>query len=225
MNSSLHAHHRNIYKGHAVQHVEYVTREGRHRNRKDLVATGELNLPPGADSFRQIAVIGDRNERSGGIVLKEWEVALPRGLTDDQKAALATDMAVIVTQGRPAQWAIHNPTASDGGCNPHVHLAYLPRKPDRKRRPLDLICSRHNPQDPSSGGWKKDRASSRAAYGLKLRSDRLMFEEVINNHLARAGRLDRVSSKSFSDRGIDETAGAHLYQSGLRRMKSLQTAC
>jgi hypothetical protein len=152
--------------------------------------------------------------------MKEWEIALPRALTREQLTELAAQLATTVALGKPGKWVIHEPAASDGGTNPHVHVAYLARRPDDLPRPVEQIFGRYNSKDPKLGGWKKEReASGKGGLGMKLKGDRQMLATVINAHLQKSGHSATVDSRSFAERGIARTPGTHLYQSGLRRKK------
>lgn len=217
MDSYFHAHRRNIYKGQAASHVDYITRQGRHKGRGDLVAVFALNMPPGVDSPNELFRLADQYERSRGIAAKEWEVSQPREFNNQQGTEAALDTAQGLLGKKPGVLAIHDSPASDGGRNLHFHLVFTGRMPDQHPRAPEKIFRRYNSQDPLNGGWKKEReATSKVGMAVKLKGDRLMIERKINEHLARHGVNRTVDSRSFKEQGIDKAPGRHLYARGIR---------
>ena len=79
-------------KGTAVIHAAYIGREGKYskdEKAKDLVATGFGNLPVWAKEDPAVFwEEADQTERANGAVYREYEVALPKELSTDQKREL-----------------------------------------------------------------------------------------------------------------------------------------
>lgn len=116
--------------GKAGPHAAYIAREGQYADRLErgekLEATEAGNMPAWAQSnpqaFWQAA---DAFERKNGTTYREMEIALPRELDADQRAALVREFVRQEIGDRHAyQWAIHTPTAADGQEQPHVHLMF-----------------------------------------------------------------------------------------------------
>ena len=63
-------------------------------------------------------------KRKDGQPAFEVEVALPRELSREQCAELVREFSndMFVARGVPVDFAIHRPTASDGGEHPHAHI-------------------------------------------------------------------------------------------------------
>ncbi|HDB4676101.1 TPA: MobA/MobL family protein, partial [Staphylococcus aureus] len=104
--------------GKAGPHAAYIAREGQYADRLErgekLEATEAGNMPAWAQSnpqaFWQAA---DAFERKNGTTYREMEIALPRELDADQRAALVREFVRQEIGDRHAyQWAIHTPTAA-----------------------------------------------------------------------------------------------------------------
>ncbi|MGC9237939.1 MAG: MobA/MobL family protein, partial [Thiomonas sp.] len=122
--------------GKAAAHAAYIAREGRYTSRLErgekLEAAESGNMPAWA---RENPVLfweaADAYERKNGSTYREFEIALPRELTPDQRAALVRDWVRQELGDRHVyQWAIHVPKASDGESQPHVHLMFSERQCD-----------------------------------------------------------------------------------------------
>jgi hypothetical protein len=214
----FHCHRKNLYKGDLIGHIDYVNRNGRHKDRGDLVAAGQLNIPPGVDSFGELAAVSVPNLRKRGIAAQAWTTSLSRQLTPDQQLEATREIATKLAGGKPAEFVIHDGTSSDGGRNPHAHILIFPRVQDGIARPLENVCLRYNPKNPAAGGWKKEReATSREGVGIRLRGDRSMIAAVQNQLLAKYGHEERVDARSYWERGLAKEPGKHLYPAGMRR--------
>ena len=103
-------------KGSAVEHADYIARQGVHQKRGDLLFTGHGNMPSWAqESARAFWATADRFERSNGAVYRESIVALPRGFTVYQLRALVEDMIPGLAGDRPYQYAVHAPKLNRPG--------------------------------------------------------------------------------------------------------------
>ncbi|WP_336879769.1 MobA/MobL family protein, partial [Providencia rettgeri] len=95
-----------------------ITREGKYQHRGDLVHVEHGNMPAWAKEepqhFWQAA---DKFERKNGSAYREFEIALPRELNNEQQIGLVREFVSRELGERHAYTlAIHNPTASiDGG--------------------------------------------------------------------------------------------------------------
>lgn len=199
--------------GKAGPHAAYIAREGQYANRLErgerLEATEAGNMPAWAQSnplaFWQAA---DAYERKNGTTYREMEIALPRELDADQRAALVREFVRQEIGDRHAyQWAIHVPTAADGGEQPHVHLMFSERQRDGIERDPEQYFKRYNSKNPEKGGARKGYGPSagqtltKAERVAELKELRGRWEAMCNAHLERAGVEQRIDMRSHAERG------------------------
>jgi hypothetical protein len=194
-------------KGEAAEHGLYIGREGRFTEEKygEVVARGVGNLPEWARGDTQAFWrASDEFERSNGNTYREYELALPRELSDAQRVALVERFAEQeLGSTRVYQWAIHNGTASDGKEQPHVHLMFSDRQLDGIERGPEKFFKRYNSKNPERGGARK------ATYGADKEEAALVYEgirerwaNVQNRALEMAGVEARVDHRSLAAQGI-----------------------
>lgn len=199
--------------GKAGPHAAYIAREGQYANRLErgerLEATEAGNMPAWAQSnplaFWQAA---DAYERKNGTTYREMEIALPRELDAEQRAALVREFVRQEIGDRHAyQWAIHVPTAADGGEQPHVHLMFSERQRDGIERDPEQYFKRYNSKNPEKGGARKGYGPSagktltKAERAAELKELRGRWEAMCNAHLERAGVEQRIDMRSHAERG------------------------
>jgi hypothetical protein len=116
----------------------------------------------------------EASDRKNGRVLDKVRVAFPIELNPDQQHALITDFGQRLTGGHvPWLAAIHNgPQDAD---NPHAHVIVRDRHIETGKRALALS---------EKGSTDKIRE---------------LWETVANEHLARAGRPERIDRRSLAD--------------------------
>ncbi len=182
--------------------VDYVQREGKYApGRDDLVASGSGNLPAWAEGdARALFAAADVYERANGRLFVEVESALPNELDAKQRGALVRAWVEELTSGKlPYTYAVHagHPKVAGEAANPHVHVVLSERVNDGVARDAAGWFRRANRKDPASGGAAKDR-------GLKDRSwveaTRGRWERLVNAHLERAGRAERITAESHATR-------------------------
>ena len=199
--------------GKAGPHAAYIAREGQYANRLErgekLEATEAGNMPAWAQSnplaFWQAA---DAYERKNGTTYREMEIALPRELDAEQRAALVREFVRQEIGDRHAyQWAIHTPTAADGQEQPHVHLMFSERQRDGIERDPEQYFKRYNAKAPEKGGARKGYGPSagqtltKAERAAELKELRGRWEAMCNAHLERAGVEQRIDMRSHAERG------------------------
>ena len=199
--------------GKAGPHAAYIAREGQYANRLErgekLEATEAGNMPAWAQSnplaFWQAA---DAYERKNGTTYREMEIALPRELSAAQRIELVREFVRQEIGDRHAyQWAIHVPTAADGGEQPHVHLMFSERQRDGIERDPDQYFRRYNAKAPEKGGARKGYGPSagqtltKAERAAELKELRGRWEAMCNAHLERAGVEQRIDMRSHAERG------------------------
>ncbi|MBU2839019.1 MobA/MobL family protein [Acidithiobacillus thiooxidans] len=199
--------------GKAAAHAAYIARLGKHAGRLErgekLEACEHGNMPAWAERnpllFWQAA---DAHERKNGSTYREFEIALPRELPQEARIALVRDFVRQEIGERHAyQWAIHTPTAADGGEQPHVHLMFSERQRDGIERDPEQYFRRYNPKSPGKGGAKKGygpnagKTLSRAERAKELKALRERWGDLCNAHLERAGVEQRIDMRSHAERG------------------------
>jgi hypothetical protein len=213
--------------GKGAAHDEYLRREGRYKDGdryEDLEYAGYGNMPKWAEhNPAHFWKAADKNERKNGSVYREFEIALPRELTPDQRRDLVQDIIKHEIGDKHAYTvAIHCPKASlEGGEQPHAHIMYSERKIDRFERDPEQYFKRANKSKPEMGGCvKSDKfsggktADQRQEAIKKLRAN---IADATNKHLERHGHTSRVDHRSLKEQGIDREPERHLGGSGVRQ--------
>lgn len=201
--------------GKASAHAAYIAREGRYEARllkgEALEATESGNMPKWAEAEPgQFWRAADQHERANGTTYREFEVALPRELSPEDRRALVRDWVAQEIGDRHAyQWAIHRPRAADGQDQPHAHIMFSERQRDDIERGPAEYFKRYNAKAPERGGARKGygpqagKTLSAAERQAELRDLRDRWAGMVNAHLERAGRSERIDMRSYEDRGID----------------------
>ena len=199
--------------GKAAPHAAYIAREGKYAARLEkgerLAATDAGNMPAWAQAEPgQFWLAADANERANGTTYREMEIALPRELTTEQQTALVREWVAQEIGDRHAyQWAIHVPTAADGGEQPHVHLMFSERQVDGIERDPSQYFKRYNSKNPEKGGARKGygpnagKTLTQAERAADLKELRSRWEVMTNQHLDRAGHTARIDMRSHADAG------------------------
>ncbi len=200
--------------------VAYVLREGKYeRGRDDLVASGLGNLPAWAEGdARALFAAADVYERANGRLFVEVESALPNELDAKQRGALVRSWVEELTSGKlPYTYAVHagHPKVPGEPANPHVHVVLSERVNDGVSRDAAGWFRRANRKDPASGGAAKDRRLKDRSW---VEATRGRWERLVNTHLERAGRPERITAESHATR-IEraEAAGDRATAEHLRR--------
>lgn len=200
--------------GKAAPHAAYIVREGQYASRLErgekLEATEAGNMPAWAKAQpQQFWQAADAFERVNGTTYREMEIALPRELELEQRAELVRAFVRQEIGERHAyQWAIHSPSAADGGEQPHVHLMFSERQCDGIDRDPAQYFKRYNAKIPEKGGARKGYGPSAgktltaAERAAELKALRGRWEVLCNEHLAMAGHGQRIDMRSYAERGI-----------------------
>ncbi len=150
-------------------------------------------------SLWNAAEAGER--RLNSVVAREWEVALPAGLSPAARAELARDFAqaIVDRYGVAADVAIHAPHREGDQRNHHAHILTTTRE-----------------IGPDGLGAKTRILDAAKTGGAEIADMRGLWADMQNRALERAGREERVDHRSLADqreaaldRG-DELAAAEL---------------
>ncbi|MEA9860469.1 MobQ family relaxase [Xanthomonas campestris pv. raphani] len=128
--------------------------------------------------------------RKNSVVAREFEVALPHELSDEQRSdlAIAIGQALVARYGFAVQASIHSPGSRDG-LNHHVHLLATTRRLT------------------SDGFAEKTRELDGGASGkIEIEWVRHTFASTINEHLAAAGIDARVDHRRLEVQAEDALA-------------------
>lgn len=208
-------------------HADYIERDGKYasKSKDDLEHRETGNLPKFAETSREFWKAADKGEGEKKSPYREYEIALPRELTKEQRLELVREFVrEEIGDKYTYTFAIHNPPAMiDGGEQPHAHIMFSERIIDGIDRPAEQYFKRWNAKNPEKGGCKKGNnefktAATRAAELVQLRE---RFANLQNKHLARHGHTARVTHLSLKAQGIDREVEPHL---GPKQAKELATA-
>ena len=222
-------------QGRAAQRIQYITRTGpyspveariRHqglesgteRLREDLVQWEHANLPAwAADDPVYYFSAAERYEGANRVAYTEWRFSLPRELSRAQHVDAARDVLQAAFGARhPYVWALHDPPAADGGSQPHMHVLWSARTLDAHARTPDTYFKKYNRAHPERGGAEK--APDSYQFG-SVKAARVLYTDVMNLHLERAGHAARLHPDRLRDRGFDRTPEPRLAPSDSNAFK------
>ena len=205
----FHVHVRPGPKGAGAEHAQYIAREGRFKAEKygEIGEKASGNLPAWArGSAARFFAAADDHERANGNSYREFELALPKELSDAERGKLVRELVAEQIGDKHAYaWAIHEPR----GHNPHVHIMFSERLRDGIERGPEQYFKRANTKQPERGGqlksdWFTGRGGPQAVESLRAR-----WAEMQNQALERAGVAARVDHRSLAAQGIEREAGQH----------------
>jgi hypothetical protein len=133
-------------------------------------------------------------KRKDSELAKHWNIALPRQSTPEQQGELMRDMAQKITDryGVMVTWAVHEASEHGDDRNAHGHLVLGTRTIDE------------NGFGPKAAGLNGPKRKAELVW------QREMFADTINRYLDGQGIDERVSAKSYKDRGIDQEPTLHM---------------
>jgi len=147
-------------------------------------------------------------KRKDARTAREWIVALPSELNGEQRGELARTFAVELSSRYQVaiDLAIHAPGKEGDQRNHHAHL---------------LCTTRQLLKGEDGKACLGDKASielsdtKRRSLGMVRVSDeittvRQLWEELANGALLKAGRAERIDSRSFKAQGIEQEPTQHL---------------
>jgi len=216
-------------RGTAVEHARYISREGKYSTEEraqDLVFKDHGNLPSWANGNPiEFWKTADEKERTNGAVYREYEVALPSELTNEQNLDLVKELIKDEVGDKSFQFAIHCPNAALGGVlQPHLHLMFSDRKPDGISRGAEQHFKRFNRKHPEDGGCRKDSGGKdRFVLAEELSSIRESVAQIQNKHLEKHGHQASVDHRSNHERGIDQEPERHLGRSTIKKLKDSES--
>jgi len=140
-------------------------------------------------------------KRKDATTAREYEIALPRELSEPAQIELARDFAAWLneTQGCVVDFAIH----SGDGQNPHIHMLTTTRAVDEIGTMADIKIPRE---------WSDRKREEHGLPGRKveLTNARERWSVMANTALNRAGIDARIDHRSYADQGIERLPTSHL---------------
>lgn len=133
--------------------------------------------------------------KSNSQLAREWEIALPSGVSAEERQAIARDFAgeLVKRYGVVVTVALHKPSRHGDERNYHAHILMTTRRMgaeglgEKVRELVDMKTGRE-----------------------EVRHMREFAAERINAALERAGSSEWVDHRSFKDRGIEQIPSEHL---------------
>lgn len=167
-------------------------------SRKEHVEHTEIMAPDDAPAWmhdRQTlwGAVERVEKRKDAQLSRELEITLPRELSPAQCVTLVRAFVRdhLVGKGMVADIAIHRPTASDGGAQPHAHVMLTMRRITEQ------------------GFGNKVRAWNEPQFLKSLRAE---WANYANRALEKAGRDARIDHRRLTEQGNDREAAPYVPQ-------------
>jgi hypothetical protein len=171
------------------------------------------HMPEDAREARTWMDRAERAMRKNARVMDKLRIALPRDLSETERARLVRDYMAELTGGRIPWYAAIHQTGKDAH-NPHVHIGLVDRDIDTGKRVLRLS---DNARDREKAGLPGPKA---------IEWVRERWEVIGNQALERAGSDARLDRRTLKAQGIDraptihEGPGARKINDHVRRPRS-----
>lgn len=208
-----------IGKQKSKNHYEYISRQGAYKNYnkgEDFIYAENQNLPSWSKDAKEYWKTV--NELESGVQYREFEIALPKELTDEQNIKLVQDFCKkIFGNNYTYSFGIHkNIGTISGKENPHAHIMFSERIIDHQRRkePTKEEYFKQRRKDKDTGEYKngyiKDRTITGKGRKEWLKEKRQLWAEIQNKHLKENNISIRVSHLSLKEREIERIPQKHL---------------
>jgi len=140
-------------------------------------------------------------KRKDAQLARETVIALPKELTPDQNIELTREFVASLTErGQVADWAFHNEPG-----NPHVHIMTTLRAViEDGFGPKRIAVLDENGEPVTYSDGKRTRGVYKFFNGEKddLKAERVLWQDLANEHLLRYGHSETIDHRSFADRDI-----------------------
>ena len=176
---------------------------------KSGIEHSEIVLPEGstADWAKDRSALWNAAEagekRKDARVAREFEVALPHELTAEERLDLTRSFAKSLADrfGTAVDFSLHSPDEDMDVRNHHAHIMMTTRQVGPDGLGDKTTLERENK-------WLQDNGLPLSQ--AQLRDLRIEWEELTNQHLARAGHDMRVDHRSHHDRGLEIEPTQHV---------------
>ncbi len=155
------------------------------------------NAPQWAHDRAQLWNKADQAEkRKDATLAREYELALPHELTNEQRRFLVQDFVreSFTRKGYAVDVCIHAPDREGDERNYHAHILVTDRRLEADGFAAD----------------KKERKLKSPDRKAELEAIREKWERIANRHLERHGHEARIDRRSLKDQGIDREPTEHL---------------
>lgn len=168
---------------------------------------------------------------SDARLAREFEISLPRELSEAQQLAVADEYArYLASEGMCVDYSVHSPDKKGKNHNPHVHMMCTTRPIDRKtgewvakekkEYAVDDKGERIPIIDPATGKQKIGPRGRRLWKRITVQANpfndkknverwRKKWEQCANEALAQAGVNERIDCRSLKAQGIDREPLKH----------------
>lgn len=195
--------------------VDERTGEVHDYTRKGGVESADIVLPAGAAKWaKDRAQLWNAAElaetRKNACVAREFEVALPHELSDEERRRLALEFAQDMAdrEGCAVDVAIHAPSDKHDNLNHHAHILRTTRKVEAEGMGAKLDTEQ-------AGRNRKD----------DLEAVRLRWAQMTNAALERNGIAARVDHRTLEAQGIEREASKHLGRAASEIERRTGEAC
>ncbi|RBM04578.1 MobQ family relaxase [Novacetimonas cocois] len=177
--------------------------------RRGVVATGIIT-PDGQGCERNALWNGAEaaEKRKDGRTAREWVIALPAELTDQQRLDLTAQFSRSLAErfGVAVDFAIHRPGREGDQRNHHAHVLTTTRQISRDASGALVFGDKAQPEL-SDAQLRKQGIEKGAVLVEEVRA---LWETQANAALEAAGEAERIDRRSLKARGIDRTPTVHL---------------
>lgn len=177
--------------------------------RRGVVATGIIT-PDGQGCERNALWNGAEaaEKRKDGRTAREWVIALPAELTDQQRLDLTAQFSRSLAErfGVAVDFAIHRPGREGDQRNHHAHVLTTTRQISRDAS--GALVFRDKAQPELSDAQLRKQGIEKGA--VLVEEVRALWESQANAALEAAGEAARIDRRSLKARGIDRTPTVHL---------------
>ena len=173
----------NFTRKRGVEHTEIITPDRHGWSRQELWSAAE-----------------SREKRKDARTAREYEIALPSELDADQRKALAVAFAELLADryNIAVDVAVHGPGHDGDNRNHHAHLLCTTRQVSRTETG-DLEFGEKATVELND----RDRAVLGLGTGInEIKEIREQWATLANDHLARAGREERIDHRSYKEQGL-----------------------
>lgn len=159
--------------------------------RKKGVEHSEIITPDGSTTTREQLwnAAESAEKRKDAKVAREWEIALPEELTNEERIEVAREFAkaVSATYGVAADLCIHAPGKDGDQRNHHAHI----------------LTTTRSYQNGQLGGKTRVLDSPKTS-GKEVESMRRVWADIANRALEKAGHEARIDPRSLKNQGIED---------------------
>lgn len=177
--------------------------------RRGVVATGIIT-PDGQGCERNALWNGAEaaEKRKDGRTAREWVLALPAELTDQQRLDLIAQFSRSLAErfGVAVDFAIHRPGREGDQRNHHAHVLTTTRQISRDASGALVFGDKAQPEL-SDAQLRKQGIEKGAVLVEEVRA---LWEAQANSALEAAGEAARIDRRSLKARGVDRAPTVHL---------------